>query len=115
MSSQSFGRIYRDKSLSKLLRLKTFFIFCKYPTLVKNMQKLYRSSTKIIGTANTNKLVKIFYGDIFVGGENSKELESSLQQQKEYGLVCIADYAREFLTAQEEKVKYIIFNLYFNI
>ena len=104
MSSQSFGRVYRDKSISKLLRLKTFFMFCKYPILVQNMQKLYKGSTNIIGTTYTNKLVKIFYGDIFVGGENSKELETSLKQQKDYGLLCIADYAREFLTAKEEKV-----------
>jgi hypothetical protein len=104
MSSQLFGRIYGDKSISKLLRLKTFFLFCKYPLLVKNMQKLYRGSSRIIGTANTNKLVKVFYGDIFVGGENSKELEFSLKEQKDYGLLCIADYAREFLTTHEEKV-----------
>lgn len=113
MSSQSFGRVYRDKSIGNLLRLKTFFLFCKYPILVQNMQKLYKGSSKIIGTANTNKLVKIFYGDIFVGGENSKELETSLKQQKDYGLLCIADYAREFLTAKEEKVSKIFLILKF--
>lgn len=104
MSVQNFGRVYQNSSTSKLIRLKSFFVFCKFPLLVKNMQKLYKGSTKVIGLNNTNKLVKLFYGDIFVGGENSKELETSLLTQKENGLLCIADYAREFLTAREEKV-----------
>jgi hypothetical protein len=98
------GRVYKTLSTCKLLRLKSFFLFCKSEFLVGNMQRFYGLSTKIIGQRNTNKLIKLIYGDIFLGGETVGELSKSLNSLKKEGLVSIADYARESLLLHEEKV-----------
>jgi hypothetical protein len=99
------GRVYKTLSTCKLLRLKSFFLFCKSKFLVANMQKIYNSSSKIIGQKTTNKFIKLIYGDIFLGGENASELSHSLNTLKNEGLLSIADYARESLLSHEEKVK----------
>jgi len=67
------------------------------------MNKLYKKSSSLLGINKTNKLIKFFYGDVFTGGENNTELKNSLLDLKEEGLISIADYAREFLTKEEEK------------
>jgi hypothetical protein len=97
-------RVYGALSMSKLIRLKSFFLFCKSELLVKNMQKLYNTSSSIIGHKATNKIIKSIYGDIFLGGETGKELSKSLYNLKDEGLISIADYARESLLKNEEKV-----------
>ena len=102
MSSNGFGRVYKNYSFFKLLRLKTFFLICRFPLLTKNLHNIYSSMTKTIGPKLTNKLLKIIYGDIFIGGENFKELEICLREIKREGLTAITDYAREFLTKEEE-------------
>jgi hypothetical protein len=96
------NRIYKNFPFSKLLRLKSFFIFCKFPFLVKKLSKLYNFGSRIVGQKNINKFINWTYGDIFIGGENAKELEKALWIQNQDGLISIADYAREFLTKQEE-------------
>lgn len=102
------GRVYEHISTSKLLRLKSFFLFCKFPPFVKNMEKIYRMSSRVIGQKNLNKIIKLTYGDIFVGGETAEELEACLKEQKLDGLLGIADYAREFLKDEEENVIYFL-------
>jgi hypothetical protein len=102
---EAYGKAFRSYKFSSLMKLKTFFFICKYPILVKNLGNVYEYSNKIIGKNNTNSLIKFFYGDLFVGGENSKELEKTLKIQAKKGIMCIADYAREFLKSHEENVK----------
>ena len=102
MNILEFGRVYQSYSFLKLLRLKSFFLICRFPFLTKNLGKIYRSFTKIAGPKITNKLLKGVYGDIFIGGENLKELELCLREVKKEGLFSITDYAREFLTKEEE-------------
>jgi hypothetical protein len=104
MNNFNYGRIFNKYSVIKLIRLKTFFIYCKYPFLVKNMNKFYNISVGVLGHNLTNKLIKTVYGDIFLGGENSSELEVCLQELKNEGILGIGDYAREFLLANEENV-----------
>lgn len=103
---ETYGKAFRSYKISSLLKLKSFFFICKYPTLVKNLGNMYNISNKTLGKNMTNNLIKYFYGDLFVGGENPKELEKSLKTQKEKGIICIADYAREFLHASEENVNH---------
>ena len=102
MNILEFGRVYQSYSFFKLMRLKSFFLICRFPLLTKNLGKIYRSFTKIAGPKITNKLLKGVYGDIFIGGENLKELELCLREVKKEGLFSITDYAREFLTKEEE-------------
>jgi hypothetical protein len=102
MNVFEFGRVYQSYSFFKLLRLKSFFLICRFPVLTKNLGKIYRSFTNIAGPRITNNLLKKVYGDIFIGGENLKELELSLLAVKQEGLSTITDYAREFLTKEEE-------------
>jgi len=102
---EAYGKAFRSYNLSSLLKLKSFFFICKYPFLVNNLGNIYNLSNRTIGKNNTNSLIKFFYGELFVGGENSKELEKSLMSQKEKGIITIADYAREFLNSHEEDVK----------
>jgi hypothetical protein len=101
---ESYGKPFRSYKFSSLIKLKTFFLICKYPKFVSNLGNIYNYSNKIIGKKNTNSLIKFFYGDLFVGGENSKELEKSIKSQAKKGIICIADYAREFLKSHEENV-----------
>jgi len=109
MELANYGKIYRNYSFSNLLKLKSFLTICKYPLLVKNLGTFYKLSNSILGKGITNNLIKYFYGELFVGGENPFELEKSLGILNKRGLICIADYAREFLDEKEEKVKYIYF------
>jgi hypothetical protein len=97
-----FGRVYQNYSTFKLLRLKSFFIICSFPVLIKNLGKIYSIMLKLLGSNITNNILKKTYGDIFVGGENTHELETSLIALKNEGLLTISDYAREFLTKEEE-------------
>jgi hypothetical protein len=106
--NQLNGRVYETLSANKLLRLKSFFIFCKSKFLVRNMHCLYNASSNIIGQKATNKLIKLLYGDIFLGGETIKELSITLTDLKKEGLISIADYARESLLSHEEKVNVIL-------
>lgn len=106
---ESYGKAFRSYKFSSLIKLKSFFFICKYPVLVNNLGNIYNLSNRVIGKNNTNSLIKFFYGDLFVGGENSKELQKSLTTQNKKGIICIADYAREFLNANEENVKIIIY------
>ena len=104
MNKHSYIRIYNNFSFSKLIRLKSFYMFCKLPILVKNMNKIYKYASIILGTKNTNSMIKIIYGDIFFGGEKALELKQRLEEIKNENLISIADYARESLLANEEKV-----------
>lgn len=104
MEIKNFGKIYRPYKFSSLLKLKTFLMICKHPLLVKNLGNFYRLSNKVLGKNITNRLIKFFYGELFVGGENSQELQQSLSIINKRGIYCIADYAREFLNDVEEKV-----------
>ncbi len=100
----NYGKIYRNYSFLNLLKLKSFLTICKFPILVKNLGNTYNLSNSILGKRLTNIIIKYFYGDLFVGGENSSELKKSLLKLNKKGLICIADYAREFLDEKEEKV-----------
>jgi len=104
MEIVNYGKIYRNYSIANLIKLKSFLMICKYQVLVKNLGIFYSLSNKVLGKNITNNLIKYFYGDLFVGGENPFELEKSLKGLKNRGLICIADYAREFLEESEEKV-----------
>jgi hypothetical protein len=99
------GRVYKEFSTAKLLRLKSFFIFCRSKFLVKNMQKLYNTSSMILGQRLTNKLINFLYGDIFLGGETVSELTKTLKLLSSENLICIVDYARESLLPHEEQVR----------
>jgi hypothetical protein len=102
MNIIQFGRVYENYSFFKLIRLKTFFLICRFPFLTKNLSNIYRAFTKVAGPRITNHFLKSIYGDIFIGGENIKELEICLREVKREGLLTITDYAREFLTKEEE-------------
>jgi hypothetical protein len=104
MSNFNHGRIFTKYTFCKLLRLKTFFIYCRYPFLIKNMSNFYNMGTSILGSNIVNKIIKGVYGDIFLGGENASELEVCLKDLNNEGILGIADYAREFLLANEENV-----------
>ena len=104
MEIVNFGKIYRNYSFANLMKLKSFLMICKYPVIVKNLGIFYSLSNKVLGKNITNNLIKFFYGELFVGGENPFELEKSLASLNKKGLICIADYAREFLEEKEEKV-----------
>ena len=104
MEIVNYGKIYRNYSFANLMKLKSFLTICKYPILVKNLGTVYKVSNTVLGKNITNNLIKYFYGELFVGGENSFELEKSLESLNKRGLICIADYAREFLDEKEEKV-----------
>lgn len=106
MELVNYGKIYRNYSFANLMKLKSFLMICKYPFLVRNLGSFYSVSNKVLGKNITNNLIKFFYGELFVGGENPFELEKSLIALNKRGLVCIADYAREFLEEKEEKVIY---------
>ncbi len=110
MSNFNYGRIFNKYSFGKLIRLKTFFIYCRFPFLVKNMSKFYNVSVGILGPNIMNNLIKQVYGDIFLGGENASELEVCLKELKNEGILGIADYAREFLLAKEENVTFVNFS-----
>lgn len=112
MELVNYGKIYRNYSFANLIKLKTFLIICKYPALVKNLGIFYSLSNKVLGKKITNNLIKFFYGELFVGGENTFELEKSLNLLNRKGLICIADYAREFLEEKEEKVFIYLFNFF---
>ena len=99
----TYGRIYEKFSFMKLLRLKSFFLTCRFPFVVSNLGRIYELSTKILGRRIVNNLIKNTYGDIFLAGENCKDLENLLKLIKKEGLISIADYAREFLTKEEEE------------
>lgn len=101
----SYGRIYKNASTCKLLRLKTFFITCRFPIFVKNLNNMYSFSCKVVGKKVTNGIIKHMYGDVFLAGETTSELEKSLQEIKKEGLIGISDYAREFLTKEEERLE----------
>jgi proline dehydrogenase len=102
MNKMNLGKVYNDISTSKLIRLKSFFIICRFSFIIKNLNKIYSLSSKILGKNFTNNIIKHIYGDIFIGGENTKELEISLKELKREGLISISDFAREFLTKEEE-------------
>ena len=104
MSNFNYGRIYSKYSISKLLRLKTFFLYCRFPLLVHNMSRFYNIAVSFLGHKIVNKLCKSVYGDIFLGGESASELEKCLYELKSEGTLGIADYAREFLLSNEENV-----------
>ncbi len=87
----------------RLFRLKSFFLICRFPFLVNNLNKIYSVSSKILSSRFVNKFIKRFYGDIFVGGENTTELERTMKFLKQNDLIAIADYAKEFLSKEEEK------------
>jgi proline dehydrogenase len=101
----TYGRIYQNMPIGKLLRLKTFFMTCRFQILIKNLNNLYTISSKVLGKKFTNNFIKYIYGDIFLAGESTKELEKCLSQLKIDGLSGISDYAREFLTIEEEKTE----------
>jgi proline dehydrogenase len=101
----TYGRIYQNSSTCKLLRLKTFFLTCRFPFFVKNLNYMYVFSTKVLGKKITNSIIKHMYGDIFLAGETTAELEKGLQELKKEGLIGISDYAREFLTKEEERTE----------
>ena len=109
---KDYGKAFRSHKFDSLLKLKSFFFICKYPMLVNNLGNIYNLSNGVLGKNNTNSLIKFFYGGLFVGGENSKELERSLKVQNQKGIICIADYAREFLNANEENVKIYFIKLF---
>lgn len=102
MKIVEFGRVYQSYSIFKLLRLKSFFLICRFPLLTRNLSKIYSTFINLAGRRITNQLMKSIYGDIFIGGENIKELEMCLREVKREGLISITDYAREFLTKEEE-------------
>jgi len=107
-----YGKIYRNYSFANLIKLKSFLMICKYPVLVRNLGTFYSISNNFLGKNITNNLIKIFYGELFVGGENGLELGKSLVGINKRGLLCIADYAREFLEENEEKVCIINFKFW---
>ncbi len=105
MNNINHSRTFTKYTFCKLLRLKTFFIYCRYPFLIQNMSNFYNLGIKILGQRIVNKMIKGVYGDIFLGGEMASELELCLKDLKSEGIIGIADYAREFLLASEENVK----------
>jgi hypothetical protein len=99
----TYGRIYKNFSFIKLLRLKSFFLTCRFPFVVSNLGSIYQISTRVLGKKLVNGIIKTIYGDIFLAGENSRDLEKLLKQLNQQGVITIADYAREFLTKEEEE------------
>ena len=97
----STGRVYHSYSASQLLRFKIFLQLVKYKVVVKNMWIIYSYSCKILGNYITNKSVKILFGDIFVGGENEKELVVRMKMLDKQGFYSISDYALEALSKED--------------
>lgn len=112
MNSNIYGRIYKNFPLNKLLRLKMFFVMCRFPLFINNISILHSRMSNVLGTKFVNRCVKLFFGDIFIGGENSKELDTCISNLNKEGILCIADYAREFLTKEEEKEVRKIIKIY---
>ena len=97
-------RPYISFSFCKLLRLKSFFFLCKFPRVVKNLNYLYDTSSKICGKRETNKIIKYTYCDFLTGGSTFEELEKTVENMDRQGLYSSIGYCREFLTNKEEHV-----------
>ena len=91
-------RVYRLYSFSQLLRFKIFLRLVSFNVIVKNMRKIYSLSCRVLGNTITNKSVKVLFGDIFVGGENEKELVVRMKKLDKQGFFSISDYALEALS-----------------
>jgi hypothetical protein len=95
---------YRNFKLPKLLRIKVFYLFCRFPFLVKNLKNIYDTSSMIIGQNKTNSFIKNFCCDIFTGGSNLKELEESVKDMQKSKVYLSLALCKEFLTKEEEHV-----------
>lgn len=96
------GRAYKKWSLSKLLRFKSFLFLTRFNFFVKNMRKIYFTSCKIFGSSFVNTVIDKVYGDLFIGGSDTKSLQVSLLSLKLQGFTSIADFALEFLEDDKE-------------
>ena len=98
-------RPFKNFNFSRLLKLKTFFSICKFQKIVKNMKKIYDTSTNLVGKKYTNAIIKYMYFEILTGGSTLTELEKAVQFKISEGLVTSAAFCREFLTESAEKVR----------
>lgn len=62
-------KIYQNHSSSELLNLMMSNHILKYEFLVKNSEKLYRLSSKTLGSSITNFFINNSVGKVFTGGE----------------------------------------------
>ena len=97
-------RPYSNYSLSMLFRIRSFFFYCSFPSLIRNSYKNYNRATRILGKKAVNRLIHAIYGDIFIGGENTTDLEKYTEKIKKCNMISVIQYALEFLTEEEEKV-----------
>jgi hypothetical protein len=104
LSKFSSIRPYVNYSFTKLLRLKCFFFFCGIPQVIKNLNKIYTTSSRIIGQHNMNLLLKNMYCDFLTGGSDLDELDQTARIIHERGLYSSINYSREFLKKEEENV-----------
>lgn len=98
------NRVYHLYSFSQLLRFKIFLRLVSFNVIVKNMRKIYSLSCRVLGNTITNKSVKVLFGDIFVGGENEKELVVRMKKLDQQGFFSISDYALEALSKEDNNL-----------
>lgn len=77
------------------------FNVCRITPLVRNCDKLYAASVKVLGTRFVHALMRPTFFDHFCGGETTEDIKPCVDRMMKQGVGSILDYAAE---ADEEAV-----------
>jgi len=69
----------------------------------------------MIGTNRTNRIINFMYSDLLTGGSNFEELERTLKDKKDQGILSSIGNCHEFLTEEEEHHAQEIVNTYLKL
>lgn len=97
-------RPYQNFNICKLFRVKFFFFLCKHNHVVRNLNRIYNTSTRIFGKNFTNKFIEQTFCDFLTGGSDFNSLGKTITSLQEAGLYSSVGFCREFLTKDKENV-----------